>query len=166
MVTPPSTNPVRPGLTSELVCLPVPSLFFGKIPLNLQQCSLLEMSLSLCVDLDLRSAYCFQWEYWWRSMKIMACQVGPFHLKLTQINLEMNCIAEHKCTDKSQKLNTRRSGENLNATSHASRASTTYIFALFYVMQEKRCYWTLSSLGVNHRSVALQYTKTQQNKTL
>ena len=37
-------------------------------------------------------------------MKIMACQVGPFHLKLTQINLEMNCIAKHKCTDESQKL--------------------------------------------------------------
>ena len=54
---------------------------------------------------------------------VLACQVGPFHLALTQINSEMNCIAKNKCPE-SQKLDTRRRGENLNATSHVSRATT------------------------------------------
>ena len=45
----------------------------------------------------------------------LACQVGPFHLTLTKINSEMNCIAKNKCPE-SQKLDTRRRGENLNAT--------------------------------------------------
>ena len=73
----------------------------------------------------------------------MACQVGPFHLKLTQIKVEMNCIAKHKCTDESQKLGTKRRGENLNATLHVPRVSTTYSFAfyvfafIFYVIQER-----------------------------
>ena len=43
-----------------------------------------------------------------------ACQVGLFHLTLTQINSEMNFIAKNKCPD-SQKLDTRHRGENLNA---------------------------------------------------
>ena len=60
---------------------------------------------------------------------VLACQVGPFHLKVTQINSEMNCIAKHKCPDESQKLDTRRRGENFNATSHVSRG-TTYIFCI------------------------------------
>ena len=47
---------------------------------------------------------------------VLACQVGPFHLTLTQINSEMNCIAKNKCPE-SQKLDMRRRGENLNATS-------------------------------------------------
>ena len=67
------------------------------------------------------------------EIMVLACQVSPFHLKLTQINSEMNCVAKHKCT-MSQKLD----GEKLNATSHMSRA-TTYTFldsmsALFSVM--------------------------------
>ena len=57
---------------------------------------------------------------------VLACQVSPFHLKLTQIISEMNCIAKHKCTV-SQKLDTKRRGEKLNSTSHGSRA-TSYIF--------------------------------------
>ena len=47
---------------------------------------------------------------------VLACKVGPFHLTLTQINSEMNCIAtscKNKCTV-SQKLDTRRRGENFN----------------------------------------------------
>ena len=52
---------------------------------------------------------------------VLACQAGPFHLTLTQINSEMNCIAKNKCPE-SQKLDTRRRGEN--ATSHVSRAAT------------------------------------------
>ena len=46
-----------------------------------------------------------------------------------QINSEVNCIPKHKFSDESQKLHKRRRGENLNATSHVSRA--TYIFAFF-----------------------------------
>ena len=45
---------------------------------------------------------------------VLACQVDPFHLKLTQINSERNCIAKHKSPD-SQKLDTRRRGENFKA---------------------------------------------------
>ena len=47
---------------------------------------------------------------------VLACQVGPFHLTLTQINSEMNCIAKNKCPE-SQKLDTRRRSENLIAIS-------------------------------------------------
>ena len=47
------------------------------------------------------------YEYWF-------CQVNPFHLKLTQINSERNCIAKHKSPD-SQERNTRRRGENFKA---------------------------------------------------
>ena len=57
------------------------------------------------------------------EIMVLAYQVGPFHLTLTQINLEMNCIAKNKCPE-SQKLDTRRRGENLDATSHVSRART------------------------------------------
>ena len=73
---------------------------------------------------------------------VLACQVGPFNVMLTQINSEMNCIAKNKWSE-SQKLDTRRIGENLNVISHVSRATTcTFIFAflvfdLFYVRQEK-----------------------------
>ena len=68
--------------------------------------------------------------------EILACQVGPFRLKLPQINSEMNCIAKNKCA-LSQKLHTRRIGEKLNATAHVSYV-TFCVFALFYVIQEKR----------------------------
>ena len=65
------------------------------------------------------------------EIMVVACQIGPFHLKLTQIKSEMNCITKHKCTE-SQKLDTRRRGENLNATSHVSRATTyTFLQSLF-----------------------------------
>ena len=47
----------------------------------------------------------------------MACQVGPFHPKLIQINLQMNCIAKQKCTDESQKLETRRRDHTIRAKS-------------------------------------------------
>ena len=74
------------------------------------------------------------------EIMVLACQLGPFHLKLNQINSEMNCIAKHKCPD-SQKLDTRRRGEKLNATSHVSRV-TTYIFlhsvSLHYSMRYKK----------------------------
>ena len=72
---------------------------------------------------------------------VWTCQVGPFHLASTQINSEMNCIPKNKCPE-SQKLDTRRRGENLNSTSHVSRATTSifafFVFGIFYVMQEKR----------------------------
>ena len=72
---------------------------------------------------------------------VLASQIGPFHLKLTQINSEMNCIAKHKCTV-SQKLDTRRRGENLNAGHHTCQEQQ-HIFlhsvSLHYsVIQEKR----------------------------
>ena len=54
---------------------------------------------------------------------VLACQTGPFHLRLTQINSEMNCIAKNKCPE-SHKLDTRRRGESLNATSDTRRART------------------------------------------
>ena len=41
---------------------------------------------------------------------------SPFHLTLTQINSEMNCLAKNKCPE-SQKLDTRRRSENLIAIS-------------------------------------------------
>ena len=50
------------------------------------------------------------------EIMVLACQVGPFHLTLTQINSEMNCIAKNKCPE-SQKLDTRRRRENLIAIS-------------------------------------------------
>ena len=50
------------------------------------------------------------------TVMALACQVGPFHLMLTQINSEMNFIAKNKCPD-SQKLDTRCRGENLIAIS-------------------------------------------------
>ena len=40
------------------------------------------------------------------KMVVLACQVGPFHLKFNQINSEINCIAKHKITE-SQKLDTK-----------------------------------------------------------
>ena len=78
------------------------------------------------------------------EIKVLACQVGPFHLTFTQISSEMNCIAKNKCPD-SQKLrheadDTRRRGENFNASQE--QPNDMYMFAfflfdLFYVMQEK-----------------------------
>ena len=43
------------------------------------------------------------------EIMVWACQVGPLHLTLTRINLEVNWIAKNKCV-KSQKLDTRRRG--------------------------------------------------------
>ena len=77
------------------------------------------------------------------KIMVLACQVGPFHLTLTQINWEMNCIAKSKCTDESQKLDLRGRGENLNATSPSRVRATTciffafFVFYIFYVMQVK-----------------------------
>ena len=53
------------------------------------------------------------------EIMVLACQVGPFHLTLTQINWEMNCITKNKCTNESQNID-------------------FFVFALFYVIQEKR----------------------------
>ena len=64
------------------------------------------------------------------EIMVLAYQVGPFHLTLTQINSEMNCIAKNKCSE-SQKLDTRCRGDNLNATLHLSRV-TTYIHIFFH----------------------------------
>ena len=69
-----------------------------------------------------------------------ACQAGPLDLTLTQINLEMNCTAKNKCPE-SQKLDTRHRGENLNATSHVSRAAICiflHSFSLIYSMWGKK----------------------------
>ena len=33
------------------------------------------------------------------EIMVLACQVGPLHLKLTQINSEMKCIAKNKCPE-------------------------------------------------------------------
>ena len=73
------------------------------------------------------------------EIMVLACEVGPFHLTLTQINSEMNCIAKNKCPD-SQKLDTRRRGENFNACQeqrHVYLIFAFFLFDLFYVMQEK-----------------------------
>ena len=73
---------------------------------------------------------------------VLACQVGPFLLTLTQINSEMNCIVKNQCPE-NQKLDTRHRGENLNATSVTPVKATTciyfafFVFDLFYVRQEK-----------------------------
>ena len=61
------------------------------------------------------------------EIMVLACEVCPFHLKFTQINSEMNCIAKHKCT-KSQKLDTRRRGENLNSDITRIKSNNMYIF--------------------------------------
>ena len=76
------------------------------------------------------------------KVMVLAYQVGLFHLTLTQLNSEMNCIAENECPE-SQKLDMRRRGENLNTTSDTSESNNMYIFAffvfdLFNVRQEKR----------------------------
>ena len=84
---------------------------------------------------DVRSTSLAKYE----TVMVLACQVVmvlAFHLTLTQINSKMNCIAKNKCPE-SQKLETRRRCENLNATSHASRAATCSFFvslSLIYSM--------------------------------
>ena len=133
-----STNPARPGLTSELVCLL--SLFSTKTsyPLVLSRHMyqlgtyfLVGVANWKCWDADwwqidilgrwlvanrhsldadwsvrcTRSTFLkvshgeFMVKY---EIMVLACQVGPFHLKLT-VNSEMNCIPKYKCTV-SQKL--------------------------------------------------------------
>ena len=42
---------------------------------------------------------------------VWACQVGPFHLKLTQINSEVNCIAMHKCAERQKLDNLKEANE-------------------------------------------------------
>ena len=69
---------------------------------------------------------------------VSAFQVGLFHLTLTQIKSEMNCIAKNKCPD-SQKLETRRRGENF--VQRVSRAATCiflHSFSLIYFMWCKK----------------------------
>ena len=73
------------------------------------------------------------------KIMVWACQVGPFHFTLTQVNSEMNCMAKNKCPD-SQKVDTRWELQR-----HITRVKSNnmYIFAFFvfdsfYVMQEKR----------------------------
>ena len=48
------------------------------------------------------------------EIMVLACQVGPFHLTLTQINSERNYIAKNKCPE-SQKLDTRRRNRDITA---------------------------------------------------
>ena len=43
-----------------------------------------------------------------REIMVLACQVGPFHLTLTQINSEMNCIAKKKCPESQELDETQR----------------------------------------------------------
>ena len=47
------------------------------------------------------------------TVMVLACQVGPFHLALTQINSEMNCIAKNKYPE-SQKLDRKHRSENFD----------------------------------------------------
>ena len=54
---------------------------------------------------------------------VLACQVGPFHLKLTQINSEMNCRGE--------KFNV------CHEQRHVYLIFAFFLFDLFYVMHEK-----------------------------
>ena len=77
--------------------------------------------------------------------------VGLFNLKLTQINLEMNCIAMHKCTESKKLDNLKETwdAEVRTWTPHhllspTRRARTqkyifaVFVFVLFYMIQEKR----------------------------
>ena len=73
----------------------------------------------------------------YKTVMVLACQVGPFHLTLTQINSEMNCIAKNKCPE-DQKLGTRRRGENLNAMSRATRCIFLHSLSLIYSMWCKK----------------------------
>ena len=139
-----STNPARPGLTSELVVSP----FSAKIPILSNSFESVQLSaavVSCGSSLSSRtlikcfyffqksigyttipspiftidqcfpmypcfvSYFCIPVTWLWRKTKLWFgyCQVGSFHLKLTQINSEMNCIAKNKCPD-SQKLDRRR----------------------------------------------------------
>ena len=101
--------------------------------------------------------------------------------------LRMNCIAKHKCTV-SQKLDTRRRGEKLNAISHGSslilsgvcltvvlRTRTCiffafFVFDLFYVRQDKRqkillLFWnslSLSNVCVNIATRRIGYSITRR----
>ena len=69
---------------------------------------------------------------------VLACQVGLFHVTLTQINSEMNCIAKNKCPE-SHKLDTRCRGENLNTTSDTCEEQQHVYFCIFclWFIQEK-----------------------------
>ena len=70
-----------------------------------------------CIPITYSCRVSFQWESMAKyEIMVLACQVGLFHLTLTQINSEMNCIAKNQSSE-SQKPDTRRRGENLNATS-------------------------------------------------
>ena len=82
----------------------------------------------------------FQWNWWSTTVMVLACQVGPFHLTLTQINSEMKCIAKNKCLE-SQKLHTRCRGENLNNTSDTCQDQQHvyfWILSLIYSMWGKK----------------------------
>ena len=82
----------------------------------------------------LRSTSLFSGTNWWQSTKLwFCCQVGPYHLTLTQMNSENNCIAKNQCPD-SQKLDSRGRGENLTATSHVSRATTCVFLHSFFLL--------------------------------
>ena len=70
------------------------------------------------------------------EIMVLACQVGPFHLTLTQINSEMNCIAKNKFPD-SQKLDMRRRGENFNACQEQRRVYFC-ILSLWFILCEAR----------------------------
>ena len=64
-----------------------------------------------------------------QTFNLLACQVGPFHLTLTHINSEMNCIAKNRRPD-SQKLETRRRGENFNAYQEQRHIFAFFLFDL------------------------------------
>ena len=76
------------------------------------------------------------------EIMVLACQVGPFHLKFTQINSEMNCIAKNKCPQPEARHETQRWELERHIT-HLSGATTCifcafFVCDLFYVIQEKR----------------------------
>ena len=62
------------------------------------------------------------------TVMVVACQVDPFYLALTQINSEMNCLAKNKYHE-SQKLDTRRRSENFDrdiTTCHEEQQHSMY----------------------------------------
>ena len=77
---------------------------------------------------------------------LLACQVCPFHLKLTQINTEMNCIAKNKCPE-SQKLDKRTHRGELER--HITRVKSNNIY--------------IDKVKIVTRSYSLEATTNAQN---
>ena len=78
------------------------------------------------------------------EIMVVACQIGPFHLKLTQIKSEMNCITKHKIMYWEPEAGHETQRWELERHITRVKSNNIYIFAIFvftfifYVTQDRR----------------------------